>query len=77
MSGIDAQLGNCIIGLVKGLLQVGLFKRIGIDDNHATLLEELNLCLQCGRVHGNQHVCFVTGRIYAFTYMYLETRHTA
>ena len=49
------------IGFVLRLLEVALVERILVDDQGAALLEPGEVCLEGGRVHGDQHIRFVTG----------------
>ena len=61
---LDAHFFDGVFGLEGSLFKIRLLESVGIDDNRTVGFDEFILCLQCGCVHGHQHVTLVAGCIY-------------
>ena len=61
---------------VISFLEVALVEGVLVHDQRATRLQPMEVCLECGRVHSNEHVRFVArSRDVVIRDMDLETRH--
>ena len=75
--GVDAHLGDGIVGLELGLLQVLRAKGIGVDDDGGLGLGIAILGLQRCGIHGHQHVALISGRVnHAGTDVHLIAAHS-
>ncbi len=45
------------------LAQIGFLETVAVDDQDPVGLQIANIHLQCGRIHGDQHVDRVTRRV--------------
>ena len=60
---LDVELGEGILGLESGLLHSGLVESVAVNEDHGRGLAPFGVCLECGRVHGDQKVAEVSRRV--------------
>lgn len=73
----DAEFLDGVVGLEQGFFQAIGLEGVDVDDDHTAGLEEFVALLECGRIHGYQHIAFIARSVYAGAYADLETAHAA
>ena len=72
----NAELGERIVGSKLSLLQFSSHEGVFVVDQHASLLEELDIGLESRRIHCNEHVALVAWSIDLVAEVQLIRRNT-